>query len=82
MKKINILTIYALNKATQELEYKFELSNAEQVAKYFGLKNARQYITSPEEADKGNYKKIIKDQFIVIKEEIDFDIDDMAVYSI
>ena len=82
MKKINVLTIYALNKATQELEYRFELSNAEQVAKYFGLKNARQYITSPEEADKGNYKRMIRDQFVVIKEEIDFDNDDMVIYSI
>lgn len=71
MKKTSII-IYKFKESINDIEYLYEVNNAREVADFFGIKNARQYLIS-ELSDNiaDNIKHLIKGQYLAIKTEID-----------
>lgn len=71
MKKTSII-IYKFIESKNDIEYINELDNARQVADYFNIKNARQYLIN-ELSDNisDNIKHLIKGKYLAIKTIID-----------
>lgn len=82
LKKTSII-IYKYDEVKNDIQYINELRTAEDVAKYYNIKNARGYVInelSDNIAD--NIKHLIKGQFLAIRTALeDYDEDDEMIFS-